>query len=352
MTRAQDLQSTTSDSGPLKGAEATVRMQVDSKDRTRESNPRVMGLWGHAGFALLTGVASVFALGLGSGLGAPLALAATDIGGVDDSDGDGLDDVLELVLGTEIELADSDADLIDDLEELARGSDPQDFYSVPEDGLGDSLALGARQDSGLFMLTTMLFIEDGVLEGKHLRISIESAALSGSVQLTTSQILALSEVTVLPGAIGADKVVSIETPFPSNALGALGGFAVVGTVESSNGTVQAATATTFLPSAGILNAVTLIPAEASQGGGSGTGAGVNPGLVYKPIAPADQLPETYVPQEVCVQSTSVGGSAGSVVTFVVESSQCVEADGFCTPLCATMGGSTVDIVDPLLLVGG
>ncbi len=361
MTRARTLQSTTINSEPRMGSGAGVRGQAVSRiveggreARTlgRWGQDGTLGRWGQAGFVLLTGAASVLALGFGSGLGAPPALDATDIGASTDVDGDGLDDVLEALLGTEMQLADTDADLINDLEELARGSDPLDYFSVPVAGEGDGVGLAARQDSDLFMLTTMLFIEGGVLSGKHLRITIASAALNGSVQFTTAQILALSEVSVFPGANSADKIVAIETPFPANLLEALGGFAVVGTVEGGvGGPILAATATTFVQSAGVLNAVSLMPAAASQGG-SGSGVGVNPGLAYKPIAPADQLPETYGPQEVCVQSTSVGGSSGAVVTYVVETSECVEADGFCSPLCSTKGGSTVDIVDPLVLIGG
>jgi hypothetical protein len=49
-----------------------------------------------------------------------------------DSDGDGLDDASELLLGTDPTRFDSDGDGIFDNEELAQGSNPLDASSLPD----------------------------------------------------------------------------------------------------------------------------------------------------------------------------------------------------------------------------
>ena len=69
--------------------------------------------------------------------------------GLEDSDGDGLEDALELQLGTDPERADTDADGWDDLIELVHGTDPSDANDRPRGteaaGSAASTAAGARR---------------------------------------------------------------------------------------------------------------------------------------------------------------------------------------------------------------
>lgn len=76
---------------------------------------------------LFTALAGGVFLCLPSGLGGEFNLQATGNPVVvgEDNDGDGLDDVLELRLGTSLALADSDADGLSDHEEFLLGTDPK-----------------------------------------------------------------------------------------------------------------------------------------------------------------------------------------------------------------------------------
>ncbi|MEM7517807.1 MAG: hypothetical protein AAF368_12905, partial [Planctomycetota bacterium] len=78
------------------------------------------------------------------------------------------------------------------------------------------------------------------------------------------------------------------------------------------------------------------------------------GSIYIPLGggngPAD-VPTTWKPLRVCLKSSTVVGTSGSLVTREVVRASCVAGyDGYCPSTCPSSVGSTYQTIDPLTFV--
>ena len=81
-----------------------------------------------------------------------------------DSDGDGLADTQEFLLGTNPDLRDTDGDGYHDIEEVARRSDPNLATSVPS-STPLSVALYSYVEFGFLNMHTAVYVDDGDTSG-------------------------------------------------------------------------------------------------------------------------------------------------------------------------------------------
>jgi hypothetical protein len=288
----------------------------------------------------LVGVATAASIWLGSGLGAPEELlATTGLQGLD-LDLDGLVDIQEVVSGTDILSPDGDLDGIRDLEELARGLDPLSAESPQNNPL--SVAFAARAHQGLLHLTIALYAPDGDLSDLGLDLGLQFAgqklALPWSVLLPFAD--SYSEAGSTPGSVS----LALSLTFPESLLQALGPVGFYALLAPSPGQAASTAATINLG----LSAGTAVSFTQISGGGTPTG----PGVTLVPIAPPGDLPVSFAPNQICFQSTELVGSADGVVIYEVLSADCVPSTKSCSSECPSGIGGTLELLDPLGLIGG
>lgn len=286
------------------------------------------------------------AYSLGIALGRDHALDASTAGApAADTDGDGLIDHVESILGTDELLPDTDGDGYSDYEEFARQSDPCGMLSVP--GLAPVTAgLTARVDqSGLLHVILLLYLHGGSLAGVDLEFGFglfgQAQELPPAVYLPSSTIAFEAPGLTTPGAV----VMRLELLVPANLVistGALSFYALTGAPFSPTPTI--ATTTNLVAGAGEVVMVQDDPGVSSTSGEADT--------VYKPLAPGGGIPPNWEPGKYCAQNSIVTGASGGFITKTVVSAQCKDADALCMPGCATLVGTNIDCLDGPSLLGG
>ena len=274
---------------------------------------------------------------LGHGLADDSGLMASPLGTAD-MDNDGLVDVQESILQTDLLSADSDLDGFSDLEEFARGSDPQSFADVPQVG-GEMIAMTGRAQAGVFRAVTALYVPGGDLTGS----TVTFGALVGGTMLHLDPMLffAGASLTVQAGSNPGDAIYLLETPIPESLIMALGSTGLFATYTPPGGAVVAHASA--LNMQGINGVVSQVVSNVGSGGG-----------IYRPLVDDPDIPVTWTPAQVCVQNLSTVGVVGAVLQQQVDSSFCdpISADSYCPPDCANLTGTIREIVDPLALIGG
>ena len=284
--------------------------------------------------------ATCAAVWLGSGLGAPVELLAGSGPLGPDLDQDGLVDVQELVSGTDILFPDVDLDGMRDLEEIARGLDPLVAEQPQFDPL--SMEFAVRSHNGLFHLTVVMFLPDGDLSAADLDLGIYYAGFQ--LPLSWSSLLPLTSSYSEPGSAPGSEVVALSVALPDAALQNLGPVSFYATLTDQPGQPPSiAAAVNLQPNSGVSMSVQQVP------GGGGIGG---PGVALTPITPPGGIPTSFSPNEICFQTTELVGSADGVQIFEVMSSTCVPSTKGCAPGCSTSIGQTLDLIDPLALIGG
>lgn len=317
-------------------------------------------LWRQASWSLpllaLAACAGWWAMDLSS----PRTLAASTPPLSDDTDGDGLVDAQEEVIGTNHLRIDSDEDGFSDLEELARGTSPLFPQSKPDlERL--HVGLTCRGDGTNIHALLAVYLPDGNLRTK---------GVDGGVLINGNRYLSLSQVIVMaharlrlhdaaaPGA----KIAVFDLPFSPRYVRALGELSLFGVVRHRPGGLIASADAKRLVSIGSVIALQMQnPLIFSMGGlqGSptqtGSSTGLNLGSIYVPLpVSGGNGGESYwTPGQVCVQQTMVVGVSGNMTIQEVVSAECqVGWDGYCPPNCQSTVGDTFTTVDPLVLIGG
>jgi len=278
---------------------------------------------------------------------------------VNDTDGDGLADLDELLLNTAPYLADTDGDSFSDAEELARDSDPADPWSQPA-SVATSTGLDVTARGGLLHLIQTHYLPDGSLQGVSVSLG---GLLWGKLRfLSPLAWAANSKVSILPGAEPGSSVLVVDTKMRTRTVHTVGFVPFVAQLQQAGSVVSADVAEIeslggFLVrrlqiSSGTLNGFQSQGGgiQTAQAGGSASQFGLQ--TIYQPIG--EGIGMNWIPGQICVQTMQTVGSVGAVLTQEVVSASCESGwEGACSPTdCAGTVGGTRETVDPGVLAGG
>lgn len=276
----------------------------------------------------------------------PLPLQASELK-LQDSDGDGLPDRQETVLGTDPLIVDTDLDGFSDGIEVALQTDPTLFSDSP-DSCQLSLGMSARGEAGKLKIFVAIHSGDGILDDKVIRFGM----------------LVGGEIIYLPVRRLAPYMVTSSQPTPS------GGVLLTMDLHLPEAYVQSTGAATIFALVGIKGAtrfakVDKVDLSLVQGvmmlrmpypGGSGGPTAIPEGAtIHRPI-PLDGeigVPVDWESGKVCFQLSEVVGTVGNTVIHQVVHAECESGwDTYCESDCAATVGNTFTTIDPGSLLGG
>jgi len=263
-----------------------------------------------------------------------------------DSDHDGLPDRQELVLGTDPFHSDTDGDGFGDGEEFAMHTNPDEPTDLPA---GSSLSVGmsARGEGGKVIVFMAVHLPQGQMKNKDLRFGILDR---GKVAMFTyQQVLAVAKVDVTQVTNGG-IIIGHDIEVPPGILGPdrpLTYFAVLTQVGRTR-YVSASKADLAMD-----EGVPVLREEVGPSGILGMTTGHT--TIHQPIPPDGDggIPGEWVPDSVCLQSSSVVGSSGAMTTHQVDTAGCDESAGaYCAGSCPGTAGSSYQTIDVGVLMGG
>jgi len=304
----------------------------------------LLGTWGAPlGIVFLAGWALV-----GQGV-TPTALHA-EASPSADSDQDGLPDRQEQILGTDPFLPDSDFDGYSDGEEFAIGTYPTLFEDVPSGTEGLSMAISARGEAGKLKVFIAIHNTVGNLSDQVLRFGLYAGGRT--VDLSTARVLAHSQTVVLSAPNGG-KLFTLDLEMPEGVVHLYGGATFYGVVGLPGRVRYAAAAKIDLL---VKEGIILLRRELPERPGNDpllVGGGGN--TIHQPIPPGGDggIPADWEAEQVCLQSSEVVGTTGSVVLNQVTSATCEDGwDSYCSTDCAASVGETFQTIDTGALLGG
>lgn len=263
-----------------------------------------------------------------------------------DLDRDGLSDLQEQLLGTLANRSDSDGDGFSDLEEYARGSDPLDSLALPQ-ASEFSMTMGAVQDGNTVMVLATVFAEQSKVGSLSLQFGV---VYQGQILPIQPSSFGSPRGLRVRASNAQDRLTVVEFPVPLALVRRIGQVNVVGLLRDTS-TVPADPVAGILPLvnfSGITAAVEQTPATLSF-----NGAGRPAGIVYRPLAPSNQLPSTWTGGQVCFQRTAAVGTSGVSIVFEIEAAGCDAMDTYCSSTnCMAGVGRSIQLPDPAALIGG
>jgi hypothetical protein len=209
---------------------------------------------------------------------------------------------------------------------------------VPEAQL--SVGLAAVSDGSTVLLTTAVYVPGDHQGGLNLAFGLLFDGILLEIPFQNLAPISLIESQLIPGESGL--VLKLSTPIPDALLQSLGNSSIFASLGlGAGGPALSAAVVNLQPQGGILT-------QARQ-----TSQGTGPqGLIYQPIVPPANLPMEYQKDKICQQMTIPVGQSGATQILLVESSECVPAAGYCIPGCANEIGNTLEVIDPVALIGG
>lgn len=265
----------------------------------------------------------------------------------DDYDRDGLPDTLEASLGTSPDNADSDRDGYTDAEEYARRSDPLNRDSAPRAEDVQLQMYAYQQGRRLHPLVAIYVNGDFRDAGFQMGVLLRGALVYVPIDFWLKH----ATITVVPTGRPGESVMVFEPTVSTQMVFGPGQISFFATLQH-NGTIAAADALNLAAVGGsiIEREYTAFRSDmanpsvgTSQGGSS----------VYSPIGGGSQDPSSWSAGEICAQGLAVAGVNGPIVTQEVVSADCApDWDSFCDSSCAGTVGDTVQVLDPVVLIGG
>ena len=307
------------------------------------------------------------ALAAGFGLlSAPAELAASSTGltALADTDGDLLDDALELRLGTDPSQADRDQDGRSDLEEYLLGSDPN-VYEEPQNlpnGFS-TMAFEVYQVGPDFILEFYALVTDRVHSLEICRALLNEERVYRWSELAPYQVDVVRSSTSLSGFDVQRARLRVDSAWvdqhPSLAFGAI---AVIDQVMLAD-SVQLTHSGGYLAELNFrlneggtrasLGSNTHIGVAELSGGSSAAGGGQKAGGLV-PVDPGAGGSTTGSSDEICVQTlVPIANLGGGRVQYVVADAGCdPEPGSVCMPGCALTKDDTIIGIDVIGLLGG
>ena len=264
-----------------------------------------------------------------------------------DSDGDGLPDEVEDFLGTLPDQADSDGDGFQDGEEFARHSDPLDMGSVPQsEQVGVAMAI--YQEGNKIRPVIAVYAKDGNPRGVNLTFGVR--VYSSLRNLPLSFISKQAKISTAPTINSTASIMVFDGTMNANYVKRFGSLSLYAT-GSYRGSVITADALNLFDVGGVI--VSSFNSGSQMSGSFTTGSLSNG--AYKPLGGSvTPPPSSWSSGQVCSQTMATAGISGAVVTQEVVSAKCSSGwDSYCSgPACSATVGSTIQIIDPVGLLGG
>jgi hypothetical protein len=263
-----------------------------------------------------------------------------------DTDGDGLHNLLELGITLSPDHYDSDGDGFGDGEEFARGSAPNTSTSVPR-ASDAALGMGAYMSGGDLRGVVAVYVADGHVNDVSLAIGF---ATSGARPQLLPANAYLSGMKVVEHELGPgpEKAVFFDLALSLAALKAApdGQMAFFALGYRANQLVASSTIHLTYRGGGVLQLF-----ELANLGGAKQGD-VLP-VVQRPVG-GSPIPDGWVPGALCFQEVEVVGFVGPLIKQEVVSAACQSGwDGYCDQRgCDASIGSTLEVLDPGVLIGG
>jgi hypothetical protein len=265
-----------------------------------------------------------------------------------DTDGDGLPDDLELLLGSNPGLVDTDGDGYSDAEELARGSALNRVISQPTPQ-AVALSMHGYLRANWIHALTAIYLDDGDLHSRTFEMGVRIG--DQLVPIPLQSFRGGNVVCVLSGAAPGSCVLVVDPVVSSGSVCQLGSMSMYATLAYQGQNIAAAALNLRAVDGEFFEHVITRFREASATTNFAFGSGIKG--VYKPLTagPGPQ-PIQSTPGQICAQTTVVVGVMGAVVTEEVVAADCVPGwDAHCSGGCAATIGSTVKFIDPGALVG-
>lgn len=268
-----------------------------------------------------------------------------------DTDGDGLVDRQERVLGTLASTVDSDQDGFSDSEELARQTAPDYPQYYPEGG-GLSVGLTAHAERDGLHAVIAVYLPNG----NPRDVDIHLGTLVGRRVLLVPQPLfeAESSMWFVPAQDPQALVAIVDFRFDRTWVTATGHLTMFATVARRGaGRITSAAAIDLFDMGGVVTLALTVPQQNQSLRVSRSSAN-GQGTIYRPLmGGGSDVPAGWAIDQVCYQTSQAVAVNGAVVTHEVVTADCVSGwDGSCAPTCSNSVGSTFNSLDPVILIGG
>lgn len=285
---------------------------------------------------------------------APIAPTSTNPAPEHDTDGDGLGNDLEAVLGLDPDHADTDGDGFIDSEELARGTRPESAFSHPGNMEGPDLGLVAwASGEGIghrLHLVTLCYIPDGVLSDKDVHLGtvlgetpvfLPKSAIQGGAQVYIVGAKAPGElIVIVDHSLVADSVMRTDAlcffaTMTQNTDTIAGDYTIIHTLDEVLVWEQNE------PRGNALKGLKSTPQQQSYSGSS----------IFRPLT---QTPPTgWKANHMCKFLTQTIGVVGGVMKQEKVQAECEPGwDTSCPPACPWQVGEEVPVHNPGVTVGG
>jgi hypothetical protein len=264
-----------------------------------------------------------------------------------DFDGDGLANTLEEIVGTSMHKADSDNDGFHDAEELARQSNPVDRLNLPGSS-PTSCGMAVYEASGNLRPAVAVYAASGDVRDADLAMGARvGQTLRG---LPLSYFSKNSTIVQVPAAVAPGVVYVYDGTMNPNQVHLKGDLSIYATTVNVVGPVNTADAVNLASIDGVIVEQFLTsPPQPFLSFGMPTSG------VYQPLGGSSgpPPPATWESGKICEQSMVVAGVNGPVVLQEVVAADCASGwSSYCGTDCTSSVGSTVEILDPLALIGG
>jgi hypothetical protein len=268
-----------------------------------------------------------------------------------DTDGDGLVDRQERVLGTLASSVDSDQDGFSDSEELARQTAPDYPQFYPEIG-GLSVGLTAHGERDGLHAVIAVYLPNG----NPGDVDLHLGTLVGRRLLLVPQPLfeAQSTLTYVPAQDPQALIAIVDFRFDRSWVYGTGHLTLFATVARRGaGNITSADAIDLFDMAGVV-ALAMPDPQQNHTLRVGRHSNSGQGTIYKPLTGGgSDVPTGWASDQICYQTSQAVAVNGAMVTHEVVSADCVSGwDGSCAPTCSSSVGSTFNSLDPVILIGG
>lgn len=312
--------------------------------------PALQPTWGFVlGGFLLSAAAGLVGVELGSARGLAAAPFGTAPG---DTDGEGLGDLVELVWGTDPLDVNTDNDAYSDLEEVALGGDPSGL-DLDLDTSALRVGMVSAADNGFVVTRVAIYVPGGDLSnveptvGVVLKVGNGPSSTYVPIEIPEAYYLSNGSLTVYDSTTHpGDQVVIFDLPVPQSVFDSVGWLPVYATVGVTGQAPTSAAVNNILSWAQVPYVVEEPPPSLIQIAGSGKGT------IYRPLLPPEGLPPTSTPGQICYQDIVATGQVDGVVQYQIQESECIAADSHCASECPGSTGGTLELYDPLALIGG